>query len=84
MEEIRIGNFQWRFTMKVPFSDVFDVDASGRVSPKRTVRIGGVAMGPGVSMGTGVSMGGFDPAAHVGKDLEVEYDGEVVVIKGVY
>lgn len=47
-------------------------------------RIGGVEIGPGVSFGGGVQLGGLDMAAMAGRDLEVEYDAGVIIIKGHY
>ena len=70
--------------MRVSFYQVFNVNPDGSVSPKVTVAIGGVTMGPGVAFQRGVAFAGVEIAAHVGKDLEVEQQGNVVVIKGIY
>jgi hypothetical protein len=69
--------------MRVSYFDVFSIQ-NGQATPKTRTRIGGVEMGPGVSFGGGVQMGGLDMAKMAGKDLEVEYDGPVTVIKGHY
>ena len=70
--------------MRVSFYEVFNVTPDGAVSPKTTVVVGGVTMNPGVSFRKGVAFSGVDIAAHVGKDLEVEYQDNAVIIKGVY
>lgn len=70
--------------MQVPFTDVFQINADGSVSPKTKVNIGGVVMTPGVRFTGGVSFSGVDLAAHVGKDLEIDRQGDTVVIKAVY
>lgn len=70
--------------MRVSFYEVFNVTVDGAVSPKKSVVVGGVTMNPGVSFREGVAFSGVDIAAHLGKDLEVEYEGNVVIVKGVY
>jgi hypothetical protein len=70
--------------MRVPFSQLFQVNSDGSVSPKAPVHINGVTMGPGVSFGRGVSFGGVELAALQGKDLEVEQRDGVYVLTGVY
>ena len=70
--------------MRVPYSQIFQVNPNGSVTPRMQVQIGGVTMGPGVAFGGGVSFGGVDLAAMKGKDIEVEQQGNVIVIKGFY
>jgi hypothetical protein len=70
--------------MRVPFSQIFQANPDGSISPKRAVHINGMTMGPGVAFGGGVSFGGVDITALRGRDLEVEYHSDVVVIKGFY
>ena len=69
--------------MRVNFNQLFSI-ANGAISPKTTIQIGGVTMGPGVSFGGGVSMGGVDLSQHVGKDFEVEEQNGVYVITSIY
>lgn len=69
--------------MRVAFHELFDT-SGGQIRPKQKVQIGGVQMTPGVMFGGGVSFGGVDLSQYVGHDLEVEYAGDVAVIKGVY
>ena len=70
--------------MRVKFDQVFQVNANGSVTPRTRVQIGGVTMGPGVAFGGGVSFSGVDIASKRGKDIEVEQQGDIVVIKGFY
>jgi len=71
--------------MRVQFSEVFQANPDGSCSPKCRVRIGGVSMGPGIAFGRGVSFAGVDIANCVGRDLEIDQEGDgAVVIKGVY
>ena len=70
--------------MRVPYSQVFQVNPDGSVSPRVAVHINGVQMGPGVAFGGGVSFGGVDLAALKGKDLDVEVSGGIYHIKGHY
>lgn len=70
--------------MRVPFSEVFQINPDGSISPRTTVIIGAVTMTPGVSFGRGVSFAGVELAALIGHDLEIEYEGNTIVIKGTY
>jgi len=70
--------------MRVSFSSVFQANPDGSFTPRGVVRIGGVQMGPGVAFGRGVSVGNIELAAMQGRDLEVENEGGIIVIKGHY
>ena len=73
--------------MRIAFSELFTVNpATGQVSPKRAVQVGGITMQPGVFFTPGVIMAGVDIAANVGRDLEVEQDpvSGTVILKGIY
>lgn len=71
--------------MRVPFNDVFEMNSDGSYTPKGSVQIGGVKMGPGVRFTAGVSFSGFDIAKYAGHDLDVEHsDDDTVVVKGVF
>jgi len=69
--------------MRKNFADLFAIQ-NGMVTPKTSVGVNGIVMGPGVAFGSGVSFGGVDLSTLVGKDLEVEAQGEVTIIKGYY
>ena len=70
--------------MRVPFSRIFNVKTDGSVSPKTTVIVRGVTMRPSVPFGKGAFFGGIEIAAHIGKDLEIEYEGGTVILKSIY
>ncbi len=70
--------------MRVSFSDVFDTNPNGSVTPKAPVKINGMTMGPGVVFTSGVSFGGVDLTALADKDLEVEQKDGVIHINGHY
>lgn len=68
---------------RVPFNSVF-IEEGGKLRPLQQVRIGGVSFGPGVSISSGVIIGGIDLAQFTGNDLEIETEGNTIVIKGIY
>ena len=69
--------------MRVPFSEVFDT-TGGRIRPKVSVKIGIATMSPSGSMSPSAIVSGVNLGALVGHDLEVEQDGQVLVLKGNY
>lgn len=71
--------------MRVSFDEVFQTSPNGTITPKSTVIIGGVTMGPGVTFTRGVVFSGVDIANYEGHDLEVDKQADgSVVINGVY
>ena len=70
--------------VRVPFTQVFQVNPDGTVTPRAPVQIGGIQMGPGVTFGRGVQFAGVDLAAIQGSDLEVTTQGSLSVITGYY
>lgn len=69
--------------MRKKFDDLFAIQ-NGMVTPKTPVGVNGIVMGPGVAFGSGVSFGGVDLTTLAAKDLEVEVQGDVTIIKGYY
>lgn len=69
---------------RINFNQIFKVNTDGSIEPIRTVRIGGVQLSPSVRFGGGVSFGGVNLSQHVGKDLLVEEQSGVIVIKGIF
>ncbi len=69
--------------MRKHFSDLFS-NQNGVITPKVTIHINGVTMSPGVSFGGGVSFSGVDLTQFIGKDLEVDVQNNVHILKGVY
>lgn len=70
--------------MRKNFDDILTVYSDGTIEPKVKIRIGGVEFGPGVRIGSGVSFGGVDLSSYIGRDFEVESQGDVYVLKGIY
>lgn len=70
--------------MKIPFNNVFIQHPDGTLEPQQRIRVGGVEFGPGVKFSKGVAFGGIDFAQFIGHDLDVETDGEILIIKGIY
>lgn len=69
--------------MKLHFSQIFEI-TNGQIAPKVPVHVNGITMTPGVSFSSGVSFGGVDLTQFIGKYLEVENQGGVIVISGYY
>jgi hypothetical protein len=69
---------------KVNFDTIFIRHEDGSIEPKQRLRIGGVTLGPGVKFNKGVSFSGVDFTQFIGNDFEVETDGDILVIKGIY
>ena len=70
--------------MKKGFYEIFDHHPDGSIEPKQLVRIGGIQFGPGVRFGKGISFSGMDLSKYIGNDFEVEEDGSVLKLVGVY
>jgi hypothetical protein len=70
--------------MRVSFQQVFQENADGSLSPLVQVQIGGITMSPGMAFGGGVSFGGVDLHELKGRDLDVEIQNGVYVIKGYF
>lgn len=70
---------------RINFSQIFDRNSTtGVITPRATVRVGGVTFGPGVSFGPGASFSGIDLARFVGNDFEVDIEGDVYIVRGIY
>lgn len=70
--------------MRVPFNTVFLQNTDGSLEPRQRIRVGGVELDPGAKFSHGVTFGGIDFTQFIGHHLEVETDGEVLVVKGIY
>ena len=70
--------------MRVPFDTVFIQHPDGSLEPRQRIRVGGVTFGPGVKFSRGVAFGGIDFVQFIGHELEIETDGDIAVIKGIY
>lgn len=70
---------------RVTFDSLFQKYPDESLEPKQKVRIGGVTIRPGVRF-KNTSFGGVDLSnpQFFGHDLEIQTDGDVVVIRGIY
>jgi hypothetical protein len=65
----------------VHWNQVFIVNEDGSVSPRGPIFYNGISLGgPGIKFGRGVSFAGIDFAALQGHDLNVHFEGQVLVI----
>jgi len=69
---------------RVNFNSIFEQRPDGTLTPRQRIRIGGVELGPGVIFSRGVAFGGVDFTQFIGRDLDIETDGDVLVIKGIF
>ena len=69
---------------RINFSSVFRQNPDGSLEPTQRIRVGGVEFGPGIQFTRGVSFVGIDFTLFVGHDFEVETDGDVLILKGIY
>jgi hypothetical protein len=69
--------------MRVPFSQVFRMNSNGTVTPIVTVRLGPATMSANSASISpdAVSFGGPKISEFLGKDLDVEVEGDVYIIK---
>lgn len=70
--------------MRVPFDSVFQSNPDGSISPRVSVSINGITMTPGVFFTGGVSFGGVDIASLRGKDLEVDANNGITMLRGYF
>lgn len=70
---------------RINFNQIFNRDeTTGTISPRTTVRVGGVTFGPGVNFGPGVLFSGINLSEFVDNDFEVDIEGDVYIIRGIY
>jgi len=69
---------------RINFFQIFKVNSDSSIEPSKIVRIGGVQFGPGVRFGRGVSFSGIDLSQYIGRDLLVEEQGDVLIVKGIF
>lgn len=69
---------------RINFNQIFNTNTDGSIESRQRIRVGGIELGPGVRFGNGVSFGGIDFSQFIGNDFEVDIDGNLVIIKGIY
>jgi len=71
--------------MRKKFFEVFKKNEDGSLTPNETIKIGSVMLGAGsVKFSKGISFAGVNIFEYYGKDMEVEYKNDILVIKGFY
>lgn len=70
--------------MRVNFADLFTSLPDGGFSPIRKARIRGVDLKPGIWIGEGVTALGVDLERMRGRDLEIEMQQGITLVKAVY
>ena len=69
---------------KKSFTDIFNINPSGSISPAVKINVNGVIFGPGVTFSGGVSFGGINFHQYMGQDISVDIQGDLYIIKGFY
>lgn len=69
---------------RINFNQIFNINTDGSIEPRQRIRVGGIEFGPGVKFGNGVSFGGIDFSQFTLNDFEVDIDGNLVIIKGIF
>lgn len=66
------------------FSDIFQQNPDGSLSPKVRLNVNGIEFGPGTSFTPGVSFGGVNFSKYIGVPIAIEKEGDVYVLRGFY
>jgi hypothetical protein len=66
------------------FSDIFQDNPDGTLSPKIKISINGAVLGPGLTFKPGVVFGGIDFYLYRNLDVAGEYVGDTLNITGFY
>ena len=69
---------------RVPFSTAFNVNTDNSIEPTQSIRVGGILLTPGITIKPGQIIAGIDFTQYKDSDLEIDVDGEFLVIKGIY
>lgn len=70
--------------MRISFSNLFTSLPDGAISPLRKARIRGIDLKPGLWIGEGVTIFEFEVVGLKGRDLEVEVDQGITLVKAAY
>ena len=70
--------------MRISFSQLFRELPEGGFSPLRPLRIRGVDLNPGLWIGDGMRIVGVEFSGLAGRDLEIEMEQGVTVLKAAY
>ena len=69
---------------RIPFFDIFRMNADGSLTPLRTINVNDVVFGTGVAFGPGVRIGGVDFFRFLGFDIAAREENGILILKGFY
>lgn len=69
---------------RVSFNTIFKVHPNGSIESIRRVKISGVIISPGIRFSPGVRFGGIDLTLYVGKEIEIDDENGIIILKGIY
>ena len=70
--------------MRKKFQEIFKINDSGTLTPKKSVRIGSTIISPAVTFGRKAIFNGLNFFDVKGLDMEVEEKEGILVVKGFY
>jgi len=70
--------------MRVPFDWIFDTAEDGSIAARCTIHVSGLTVGSGMRCDELAFLAGYPVASIWGRDLEVEQQGQTIVIQGFY
>lgn len=68
---------------RIPFTSAFSIE-EGRIRPRQRIRIGGVVLESTVSFTRDTSVAGVELGRYIENDLDIETEGDTLVITGIY
>jgi len=66
------------------FSEIFQENPDGSISPKKAISVNGVTFAVGVSFGPGITFGGVNFHDYKYLDIAVEEKEDILLVKGFY
>jgi len=69
---------------RLNFSDIFQEQSDGSLTPKVKIEVNGVSFGPGITFQKGVAFGGIDFYLFKNRDIAIVKEGDIYKIVGFY
>ena len=66
------------------FSDIFQQNLDGSLSPKVTINVNGIQIGPGTTFAPGASFAGIDFFKFKNRPIAIEKIGDIFHVRGFY
>lgn len=66
------------------FWTLFQQTSNNKLTPRVILNVNGVVIGPGIMLGPGSYVGGIDFHKIIGRDIAVEIQNNVYIVKGYY